>query len=113
MNIGLVAAFSALFAIFVFRPGFLTYMYRGYHSDEQTSALMLPRAKGLRVSQQDAATYDELIPFVQHLAAGRHLLAGPECPEVYFLSGLKNPTTILFDFFREATRVRRTHADNA
>ena len=100
-NIGLVAVFAALFAVFIFRPGFLTHMYRGYHSDEQTSALTLPRAKGLRISQQDAAMYDELIPVVQHLAVSGHVLAGPECPEVYFLSGLKNPTAILFDFFRE------------
>ncbi len=101
LNIRLTAAFFALFAVFVFRPGFLTYMYRGYHPDEQTVPLTLPRAKGLAVSQPDAAAYEELIPFVQHLTVGRELLAGPECPEVYFLSGLRNPTTILFDFFHE------------
>jgi hypothetical protein len=61
----------------------------------------LARANGLVVSQPDVAAYEELIPFVQHLTVGRELLAGPECPEVYFLSGLRNPTTILFDFFHE------------
>ena len=29
--------------------------------------------------------------------------ASPDCPEVYFLAGLKNPTRTLFDFFDDST----------
>lgn len=101
LNIYCAAVFLGLFAILVFRPGFLSYMPYGYHPDEQTVPLALPRATGLRVSLHDAAEYQELIPFVQKLAAGRSVLAAPECPEVYFLSQLRNPTGILFDFFHQ------------
>ena len=39
-------------------------------------------------------------PGVQ-LAPGEATLAFPDAPEVYFLSGLRNPTGVLFDFFDE------------
>jgi hypothetical protein len=42
---------------------------------------------------------------VQEHAAGGGILAGPDCPEVYFLAGKQNPTPVLFDFFEEQ-RVR-------
>jgi hypothetical protein len=34
---------------------------------------------------------------VQH-AHGGYIYATPDCPEVYFLSGFRNPTRTLFDF---------------
>ena len=98
-NIFYASLFLGLFAVFVFRPGFLFYMPNGYHRDEQTVPLTLPRAQGLRVSRHDATEYQELIPFVKKVAAGHHVFAAPECPEVYFLSDLRNHTPILFDFF--------------
>jgi hypothetical protein len=101
LNIQLTAVVSVLFAVFLFRPGFLGYMSHGYHPDDQIVPLTLPRAKGLRVSQHDADEYGELIPFVRNLATGRGVLAAPDCPEVYFLAELQNPTGILFDFFHE------------
>jgi hypothetical protein len=66
-------------------------------SDYASTALALPRARGLHVPKHDAIEYSELIPFIQHLAGDRPILAGPDCPEVYFLSGLKNPTPVFFD----------------
>jgi len=39
-----------------------------------------------------------LTQFIQSLAGDNPILAGPDCPEVYFLSGLKNPTPIFFDY---------------
>jgi hypothetical protein len=51
----------------------------------------LPRAGGLK---EDATTvqYDELIPFLQAHSSNGLLYAGNDCPELYFLSGLTNPT---------------------
>ena len=46
----------------------------------------------------DAARYEALIGAVQVLAPGRTLWAGPDAPEVYFLSGVPNRTRTLFDF---------------
>ena len=65
-----------------------------YNPDLDTSALhrlALPRAGGLQI---DATTpgYEELIPFLQSHAGDGLLLAGNDCPELYFLSGLRNPT---------------------
>jgi hypothetical protein len=58
--------------------------------------LDLPRG-GLWVQPNDARLYNAMIPFVQHqLSAGR-LWAGPDSPEIYFLSGAKNHTRTLFD----------------
>lgn len=56
-----------------------------------THALELPRAGGLRV---DATTphYEELIALLQAHAANGVMYAGNDCPQLYFLSGLKNPT---------------------
>jgi hypothetical protein len=37
----------------------------------------------------------------QQHASGQFIYAAPDCPEVYFLTGLRNPTRTLFDFFDE------------
>jgi len=43
--------------------------------------------------------YERLIPLIQEHANGEYTYAAPDCPEVYFLSGLRNPTRTLFDYF--------------
>jgi hypothetical protein len=53
------------------------------------------------MSKSGADEYNELIPFVRRLADGQPILAGPDSPQIYFLSGLPNPTPIFFDFFHE------------
>lgn len=35
----------------------------------------------------------------EHAGGSGFIYAGPDCPEVYFLSGKQNPTRTLFDFF--------------
>jgi len=69
------------------------------------------------VRAADAARYEALVGAVQGLANGRTLWAGPDAPEVYFLSGVPNRTRTLFDFLdvRTATvplieRVRAAQA---
>jgi hypothetical protein len=88
------AAFYVFFAALVLLP---QYIGSRYHPDYQSAYLNLPRARPLRVSKAAAATYQELIPFVKNLAGQNEIFAGPDCPEVYFLSGLRNPTPFLFD----------------
>ncbi len=100
-NICTAAVFFGLFAVFAFRPGFLTHQSDRYSPDEQMVPLALPRAGGLRITESDAALYGELIPFVQQHASGQPILAGPDCPEVYFLAGLRNPTRAFFDSFQD------------
>ena len=51
------------------------------------------------MSKEDSEMYESLIPLVQRHASGNFIYAAPDCPEVYFLSGLGDPSGILFDFF--------------
>ena len=97
VNIFLTGAFFVLFAVFVLRPATLA----DFAPEEPDVSLALPRAGGLRVLPREASRYDELIPFIVHLSADKPIFAAPDCPEVYFLSGLKNPTPIFFDHVQE------------
>ncbi|MFM7925398.1 MAG: hypothetical protein ACKPJJ_34675, partial [Planctomycetaceae bacterium] len=45
--------------------------------------------------------YQRLITKIQtDTAPEEAILAGPDCPEVYFLSGRRNPTRVFYDFFQ-------------
>jgi hypothetical protein len=61
------------------------------------SVLDLPRG-GLRVPDQDKQVYEEVVRVLQQHAGGGTIYAGPDCPEIYFLSGFPNPTRAFFDF---------------
>ncbi|HEY0309392.1 MAG TPA: glycosyltransferase family 39 protein [Acidobacteriaceae bacterium] len=54
--------------------------------------LILPRAGGLMIDPTTTPRYDEVVPFLQAHSPNGLLYAGNDCPELYFLSGLKNPT---------------------
>jgi hypothetical protein len=47
--------------------------------------------------------YSNLIPILRSRARGGYTWASRDCPEIYFLSGLRNPTRTLFDFFDDTT----------
>jgi hypothetical protein len=64
--------------------------------DSRIGRLTIPRAGGLLVESTDAQVYDQLIPLIQKHAEGKFIYAVPDCPEVYFLSGLKSPTRYSF-----------------
>jgi hypothetical protein len=74
-------------------------VYRPYL---QTMPLGLARG-GLEVPTVHAEAYRRLVPFLRSRARGGYTWASPDCPEVYFLSGLRNPTRSLFDFFDDPT----------
>jgi hypothetical protein len=96
--LGAAIVFYLLFAVWRVTPGFIYDAGFAYAPDIQTHRLDLPRAGGLRVDPRQARIYEELIPLVRSHADGTFLYAAPDCPEVYFLSGLRNPTRMLFDF---------------
>jgi hypothetical protein len=53
------------------------------------------------VPSSDAAVYRTLINIIhQHSATGSYILAGPDCPEVYYLSDRRNPSPVMYEFFR-------------
>jgi hypothetical protein len=53
---------------------------------------------GLLVGVRDASQYRALVDTLAAHAQGSYTYAGPDAPEVYFLSGLRNPTRTLFEF---------------
>jgi len=96
--------FFMLFGVFIARPRFMTIPGR---PDFESTPLLLSRAGPLHVSKNDASLYQTLIPFVQSHAGGNTIIAAPDCPEVYFLSGLTNPTPVLFDLLTDAQQYQR------
>jgi hypothetical protein len=72
------------------------------------SPLNSPRAH-LNVSSGEAKEYRGLLFSIERHLRGGLLIAGPDCPEVYFLSGLSNPSGASFDFFSESAANPHEH----
>jgi hypothetical protein len=94
-------AFYLLFGALWVNTGYVWYMSMWYHRDTQTSLLDVKRG-GLRVTAKAKRDYEALVDYVQRASTSRFIYATPDCPEIYFLTGLRNPTRTLFDFFDEA-----------
>jgi hypothetical protein len=97
--LGATAVSYAVYAAFAFTPGFIDHMGLQYAPEQQSAAINASVAEGLRVYQHSAFFYNRLVPLVKEHLSGGALLAGPDCPEVYVLSGADNPTPTPFDFF--------------
>lgn len=103
-----LAAFFLAFALVRVNGTSLSTMGVSYRAPEAVEPLAMPRA-GIDVPTYQAAGYRELIATLRQHARGGYTWASPDSPEIYFLSGLANPTRSLFDFFddpqQRATRV--------
>ena len=100
--LGMLLAFYFAFAVFRVTPSFLHAMAYFYQPDPETEPLRLPRAGGLRIDRPRAIEYERLIPEIQaHAGPGEYIYAGPDCPEVYFLAGKRNPTRTMFEFLED------------
>lgn len=55
----------------------------------------------LRVSDYDNQLYTQLVNLIQRHSNSAYIYAGPDCPQIYFLSGMRNPTRKIFDFFND------------
>jgi hypothetical protein len=96
-----LAIFFLLYAVLDVTPGFIYKMGNTYAPDIQKAALDLPRAGSLRLDAADVREYNDLGTLVLQHARGPYLFCTPDCPEVYFLFGFRNPGRTLFDFFDE------------
>ncbi len=95
-------SFCFLYAVLELTPGGVYHLGVEYAPDTQTVRLALPRAGGLKVSAASARQYEELCRLISQHARGEFILAKPDSPEVYFLSGFHDPTGIFFDFMETA-----------
>jgi hypothetical protein len=100
--VGMVMAFYLAFAVGRANRTTLYTMAVYYRPYLPTTLLDLPRG-GIEVPTVHAEVYLPLIQILQDQARGGYTWASPDMPEVYFLSGLKNPTRSLFDFFDDPT----------
>ena len=91
------------FGVVRLNPG--TFEALGYrYEPARYTNLDLPRG-GLEVTEPDRRVYDAVIGLVRHHAgSSRYTYATPDAPEIYFLSGLLNPTRTLDEFLAEPPR---------
>jgi hypothetical protein len=78
-------AFFTWFGLFRLVP---SYPYELTHTVGKTDLLRTPRG-GIRIEQ--AAKYEQFVGFLQQHSPNGLMYAGVNCPELYFLTGLKNP----------------------
>ena len=92
-----LGGFFLAFGLFRIVPGTVSTLGHLYVPSKEIARLELERG-GLRIDPYAAVVYERLIPVVKELGVDRRLWAGPDAPEVYFLSDLPNHTRSLFDF---------------
>ncbi|HWZ84992.1 MAG TPA: hypothetical protein VN032_02255, partial [Thermoanaerobaculia bacterium] len=92
-----VLVFYVLFGVVRMNPSYVFALGRYAKPYVAQTPLGLPRG-GLRVPAADARVYRAVVAAVEQKAGGGGMWAGPDCPEVYFLSGRRNPTREFFDF---------------
>ena len=78
------------------------------NGNPQTVVLDRDRA-WIRVSPSQRAVYREVMALLQTHARGSYVYAGPDTPEVYALTGLRNPTRSLFDYLDPSDSARGEH----
>jgi hypothetical protein len=87
-TLGALLALFLLTAVIRLAPARIFHITFGH--GERLALLAIPAAGGLRVSSPQ--NYEAMVAAVQEHSTNRHVMAFPECPEVYFLTGLQNPT---------------------
>ncbi|UCF18875.1 MAG: glycosyltransferase family 39 protein [Gemmatimonadota bacterium] len=103
--------FYILFGVLWINTGFIYGMGLRYIPSDQTERLALDRG-GVLVNGVEKMEYEAIVSILHANATGEYIYAAPDCPEVYFLSGLRNPTRTLFDFFDDPNR-RMSEIENA
>jgi len=92
-----------LFALLVVTPRFKFKPREAHVPRGSAPDFVLPRSGGLRLYDADAKENTDLVKVVAQHARGNYIYASPDCPQVYFLSGFRNPTRSMFDFLDEPT----------
>jgi hypothetical protein len=91
-----LAALLILFAVLSMNRGTIDLLGQIHAAVPMQTPLDVPRAH-LVLTAGDVQAVRRMVSLVnQHLGSGE-LVAGPDCPEVYFLAGRVNPSGALFD----------------
>jgi hypothetical protein len=76
-----------------------------YRPDPNT-ALVDTRRASVRIIPAEAAAYRRVMRLVREHAAGDVIYAGPDAPEIYFLTDTENPTRAILDFLDTSDSAR-------
>ena len=95
-------AFCAAFAVLWLNDSPLNDMDVSHEEYPEVRAMHLDRA-GLLVPLWQAGQYEATVDVVRQHARGEYIWASPDVPQLYFLSGYRNPTRSLFEFFDDTT----------
>lgn len=94
-----VLVFAGGFALRALHPGIPGYTGVAFRAVAWDFPLELPRG-GLTVDQpRGAEVTATVLALREHIQPGEAVLAAPDCPEIVFLSGARNPTRTFFEFF--------------
>lgn len=91
-------AFYLVFALWLRTPGYFNAMGTPPGRHVVLRRLKPAPGGGLIVESSRADEYNKLIPLIRAHARGQYIYCTPDCPQVYFLSGKRNPTGTLWDF---------------
>lgn len=90
--------FVLFYVMFEVTPGFLYAMGQWYEPNTETVTTNIGRLGDIRTSAVEARTYETLGAIIRQHARGEYIFATPDCPEVYFLCGFRNPMRFFFDY---------------
>jgi hypothetical protein len=90
-------AYFLAFAVVALNPQGIEQLGFNPERGEPLARLHLLRG-GVLAKQSDVQVYEAAVSRLTDHARGGYTLAGPDAPEIYFLSGLRNPTRRIFDF---------------
>jgi hypothetical protein len=91
------ALLFVLFAVLSLKRGYIHELGVRHAPVHLDTALTLPRAH-LRLDAVEARGYWDLATTVRGRLGGGTLVAGPDCPEVYYLTGQVHPRGVMYEF---------------
>ena len=111
-SLAVPAALAATFVAFAatrVNAGFIYNMGSFYLPYAPLAPLAMPRAGGLRVPPRSSQEYGQLVETLRRLdnRTDAYIYVAPAAPEVYFLSGLRNPTNSIYGFSGADARTDR------
>lgn len=93
---------ALLFGVLSLNRGYVYNIGASHAIQEMDVPLDLPRAH-LTVSRDDAHNYRRVVQLIEQHRGVRGLVAGPDTPELYFLTRQFSRSGTLYDFFSEAS----------
>ena len=92
-----VAMAYLLFAVLWMNPGYIWSLGSGYGGIQFVDAPWVKRA-GITMAPHERDEYTRLVQVLASVHPTGKMLALPDCPEVYFLSGRRNPSRFIYEF---------------